>query len=415
MKVFIWIITIFTIIVLNSLFGLFFGWELTYAALSLLMVLLSIYLCKKWDRYKEHIEDSVGNAYDENKEISKIKRKIIIYSLGVFIILLAVVCVIDVSVTFANGGFKFATDRGLYYHYNITKYITVGEYSKEVSRTSSDYKDAYDAFYTDTFGTDFETKVTEGKVADTDVANIDYVGKLNGEAFDNGSDTGYDLDIDNSNFIEGFADGLIGAQIGKTTNLNLTFPTDYHATDLAGKDVVFEVKVNYVTRKTELTDDNVKRYGFSSLADYEKKAEEYAAKVCLLYNIYDATTFNSYPKKEQKAMYDNTISYFEDFCKANNITLEQFAATNGMTLDEFDEYINEYEIKGSMDFYLVVYYVLQINDTELTEADVEAKRAELQEKYDSNLEEIGYFEINIQQAAAFDKALEVLAGQAEVK
>lgn len=303
----------------------------------------------------------------------------------------------------------------LYYDYDMTKYITVGEYSNEVSRTSSDYKDAYDAFYSETFGTDLEAKVTEGTVQDTDVANIDYVGKLNGEAFDNGSDTGYDLDIDNSSFIDGFAEGLIGAQIGKTTNLNLKFPTNYHAADLAGKDVVFEVKVNYVTRKTELTDDNVKRYGFTSLADYEKQADNYAAKVCLLYNIYDATTFDSYPEKETDVMYDNTISYFEDFCEANNITLEKFASANGMTMDQFDEYINNYEIKSNMEFYLVVYYILQINDMKLTEKDVEVKREELIEEFGSNLDEVGYFEINVQQTAAFDKALEALEGKAEVK
>lgn len=303
----------------------------------------------------------------------------------------------------------------LFYDYDMTKYITVGEYTNEVSRTSTDYQDACDAFYSDTFGTDFDTKVTEGVVASSDVANIDYVGKLNGEAFDNGSDTGYDLDIDNNSFIDGFGDGLIGAQIGKTTNLNLTFPDNYHATDLAGQDVVFEVTVNYVTRKTELTDDNVKRYGFTSLADYEKQADEYAAKICLLYSIYDATTFDSYPEKETEVMYENTMGYFEDFCAQNDITLEELASANGMTLDEFDEYINEYEIKGSMDFYLVVYYILQINDAELTKADIEAKRTELMEEYDSDLEEIGYFEINVQQAAAFDKALEVLTGQPEVK
>ncbi|MCD8068277.1 MAG: FKBP-type peptidyl-prolyl cis-trans isomerase [Lachnospiraceae bacterium] len=79
---------------------------------------------------------------------------------------------------------------------------------------------------------------------------------MDGEAFDGGSASGYDLVIGSGSFIDGFEDGLIGVAVGDTVDLNLTFPSDYaNNPSLAGKEVVFTVTVNYVT--PDMTDDNV--------------------------------------------------------------------------------------------------------------------------------------------------------------
>lgn len=114
-------------------------------------------------------------------------------------------------------------------------------------------------------------------VEDGDVANIDYVGTVDGEEFDGGSATGYNLTIGSGNFIDGFEDGLIGAEVGSTKELNLTFPDDYTNTDLAGKAVVFTVTVNGIytantlTSFDEVTDDYVAdalgSYGISTVDD----------------------------------------------------------------------------------------------------------------------------------------------------
>ncbi|MEE0928032.1 MAG: hypothetical protein UIG59_02470, partial [Acutalibacteraceae bacterium] len=174
-------------------------------------------------------------------------------------------------------------------------------------------------------------------------------------------------------------------------------------------------KVNYVTRNGDPTETNVKRYGFASLADYNKQADEYAIGVCMLYNIYDATSVKTYPEKEVKTLYNNTIKFFEDYCTANNITLEYFAQMNSMTLDQFNKYVEEQEVKGSMKIYLVAYYALQMNDKKLTQKEVDSKREELTKKHKEQLESVGYFEINIQQGAAYDKAVKVLLDVAQVK
>ena len=160
-------------------------------------------------------------------------------------------------------------DDKLFYQYDLSEYITVGSYSLDIDKKSEDYVYAANQFYTMSFGDNFKPKLTEGKVESGDIANIDYKGLKDGVAFSGGTATGYDLTIGSGAFIPGFEEGLIGAEIGKQINLNLTFPEKYNNADLAGQDVVFEVKINYVTRTIPLSDTNVVRYGFQSLADYE--------------------------------------------------------------------------------------------------------------------------------------------------
>ena len=76
----------------------------------------------------------------------------------------------------------------------------------------------------------------EGRAAqEGDTVNINYVGKIDGEEFEGGSDQGADLLLGSGRFIEGFEDGLIGASKGETRTLNLTFPEQYNP-ELAGKD-----------------------------------------------------------------------------------------------------------------------------------------------------------------------------------
>ena len=97
------------------------------------------------------------------------------------------------------------------------------------------------------------------------------------------------------------------------------------------------------------------------------------------------------------------------------MTMKDLAEANNMSEDELYEYLEENEVHNEMDFYMVAYYVLSTNDAMLTSDEIEAKRAELAKQYDKPLEDVGYYEINIQQAAAYDKALTILSKQAEFK
>ena len=96
-------------------------------------------------------------------------------------------------------------------------------------------------------------------VQEGDVVNIDYVGRIDGEEFDGGSDEGYDLEIGSGSFIEGFESGLIDQRVGDTVTLELTFPKDYADSTKAGVDAEFDVTINSIQQYVvpDLTDSYV--------------------------------------------------------------------------------------------------------------------------------------------------------------
>ena len=89
-------------------------------------------------------------------------------------------------------------------------------------------------------------EITDRPAQEGDTVNIDYVGMKDGVAFDGGTAEGYDLELGSGVFIDGFEDGLIGANTGEERSLNLTFPENYGNADLAGQAVVFDVTVNKI-------------------------------------------------------------------------------------------------------------------------------------------------------------------------
>lgn len=104
------------------------------------------------------------------------------------------------------------------------------------------------------------------KAGDTVV--IDFIGRVDGEAFEGGTAEGHQLKIGSNSFIPGFEDGLIGAKADKTIDVKVTFPAEYPAEHLAGKDSVFEVKVTEIREDDEvkLDDEFAKTFGMDDLA-----------------------------------------------------------------------------------------------------------------------------------------------------
>ena len=123
----------------------------------------------------------------------------------------------------------------------------------------------------------------EARMGDT--AKIDFDGFLNGERFDGGKAEGYSLELGSNSFVPGFEDQIVGMKVGEEKDINITFPEDY-VENLAGKDVVFKVKLHDLTKAElpELDDEFAGDNGFDTLADYranireelEKKASEKA-------------------------------------------------------------------------------------------------------------------------------------------
>ncbi|MCD7866240.1 MAG: trigger factor [Clostridiales bacterium] len=166
--------------------------------------------------------------------------------------------------------------------YDVTDYVTLmDDYMNLSVEISSDYEvtDEDVQEYIESYVLAYYPMYVEldkTTVEDGDIVDIDYVGTMDGEEFDGGSAEGYQLTIGSDTFIDGFEDGLIGAEVGSTVELNLTFPDDYSSEDLAGQAVVFTVTVNSIVEEQtltydEMTDDYVAStfsdYGFSTVDD----------------------------------------------------------------------------------------------------------------------------------------------------
>ncbi len=153
----------------------------------------------------------------------------------------------------------------------LANYVTLGDYkgvtveveSPEVSDTEVE---SYLQYVQSSMAASVE--VTDRAVQEGDTVNIDYAGKYadSGEAFDGGTAQGYDLVIGSHTFIDGFEDGLVGAAIGETRDLNLTFPENYGKEDLAGKPVIFTVTVNSIKVKPAFDDSYAVSLGIEGVS-----------------------------------------------------------------------------------------------------------------------------------------------------
>lgn len=128
---------------------------------------------------------------------------------------------------------------------NIKKYKGLGIKPEDIEVTDEEVDDQINNLLEQYA----ELTTKDGKIENGDVAIIDFTGYMNGEEFDGGKGENYSLEIGSNSFIPGFEEGLIGLKAGDEKDLNLKFPESYGAEDLAGKDVLFKVKVNEVKEK----------------------------------------------------------------------------------------------------------------------------------------------------------------------
>ncbi|MCM1156224.1 MAG: trigger factor [Roseburia sp.] len=174
-------------------------------------------------------------------------------------------------------------------------YVTLGEYKGvEVVASEESISDEDVDSYVEYIRSMSASKVEvtdRDTVENGDIVNIDYIGYRDGEAFEGGTDTGYDLTIGSGSFIPGFEDGLIGGKVGETVSIDLAFPDDYTPNpDLAGVEVTFEVTINSISiaQLPELTDEYVQGL---ALADCTT-VEEFRAYIRRLFEEDAAATYN---------------------------------------------------------------------------------------------------------------------------
>lgn len=152
--------------------------------------------------------------------------------------------------------------------------------------------------------------------ADGDTVVIDYEGSVDGEKFDGGSADNYSLVLGSGSFIPGFEDQLVGHKADEDVDVNVTFPEDYHAKDLAGKDALFKVKIHEVKEKQlpELDDEFAKDVDedvetLAELKDKVKKQlqdqKEAAAKAAIEDAAIEAAVANAETEEIPQAMLDD--------------------------------------------------------------------------------------------------------------
>lgn len=231
-------------------------------------------------------------------------------------------------------------------------------------------------------------EVTDRDVVEIgDVANIDYEGKKDGVAFDGGTAQGYDLGIGTGTFIPGFEEGLVGAKVGETIDLNLTFPENYGAADLAGAEVVFTVTVNKISKEItpEFTDEYVAGLGIENVATVEEyrvylknmmedAEEEYAlqdVQTQIITMVTENATVTEVPQELIDRFYNVNKNNMDYNAMMYGMDLESFvSAYYGMDAETFEkETVATAEISAKQA--LVCLAIAENENLTLTEEDVE--------------------------------------------
>lgn len=153
------------------------------------------------------------------------------------------------------------------------------------------------------------------KIAKGMTVNIDYVGKINGTAFDGGTASDYDLTIGSGTFIDGFEDQLVGHTKGETVDVKVTFPDSYSNTDLAGKAAVFTVTINKVYKTTP----------GESLKEIVSRSE-----------------FQKYPEQLQESWRDYWNAYVDQTAANYSMTTSDYLSQVGETQDAINEMADSY-------------------------------------------------------------------------
>ena len=219
---------------------------------------------------------------------------------------------------------------------------------------------------------------------DKDVANINFEGFVDGEAFDGGKAEGFDLTLGSKSFIDTFEDQIIGHKKGDEFDVNVTFPEEYHAENLKGKPAVFKVKVNSIKRKeeAELNEDLAKELGYDSVEDLKAKTKEnlikreetrieneYKGKV--IDAVVDGVNFEI-PEAVVEREIQFQINRFAQQLQMQGMSLNQYFEMTGQNIEKMRESIKE-SAEKSVKRDLVLNEIAKVEKVEATEEEVNAE------------------------------------------
>lgn len=255
----------------------------------------------------------------------------------------------------------------------------------------------------------------EATVQIGDSVLMDFCGKLNGEIFPGGTAAGYTLGIGSHTFIPGFEEQMVGMKIGEEKNLDVTFPEDYGEASLAGKAVVFEVKVNGIKRQTlaPLDDEFAKDVSeFDTLEELkadvrEKLAESKKEAVKMQYKaaVTELVTKDTDvlpPESMVEAEADNYLNDIAFQMRQQGIPLEKYLELTNGSMDDVkaechtraEEFVKQR---------LVLEAIAEKENIDVTEEEVDQEFAKLAEMYQQPVEQVKQIFTMQGQAAAIKR------------
>ena len=245
--------------------------------------------------------------------------------------------------------------------------------------------------------------VTDRAVETGDTAVIDFEGFVDGEAFEGGKGENYSLEIGSHSFIDTFEDQLVGKNIGEELDVNVTFPEQYQAAELAGKPAVFKVKINGIKAKElpELDDEFAQDVSeFETLAEYkedlkknlEEKKQADAKKTKedeAIQKIIDKSKMDI-PEAMIDTQCQTMIEEFAQRIAQSGLTMEQYLQFSGMTMDKLFEQVRP-EAETRIKTTLVLEAIVKAENIEVSEEDVDAEITRQAELYGMKAEDLKGF------------------------
>lgn len=243
-------------------------------------------------------------------------------------------------------------------------------------------------------------KVDKETVEQGDTALIDYEGFVDGVAFDGGKDQGYALEIGSGTFIPGFEEGLVGAKVGQEVDVTVTFPTEYHAEALAGKEAVFKCMVHEIQTKEvpELDDAFVKQVSeFETVADFKadveknllarKERESVSAMQDSIIEMLIEGSEVEITEADLNACVNEMMAELAQSLQRQGMSVEMYMQFTGLTETEIAENLKpQAEKRAQME--AVLKAIAEAENITVSEEEYENQIAQIAAQYNASLDQI---------------------------
>ncbi len=243
-------------------------------------------------------------------------------------------------------------------------------------------------------------EVTDRASAMGDICNIDYEGFIDGVAFEGGKGEGHDLKLGQGAFIPGFEEQVAGKNIGDEFDVNVTFPEDYHAKELAGKAAVFKTKLNAIKfeQLPELDDEFAKDVSeFDTLDEYKadlkakiKKRNEEKAEGEFETAIAEALMEKlvaEIPEPMFEAETENFVRDYDTRLRSNGLDLNTYFKYTGLTLDSLREQMRP-QAEKQVKIRLALEKITQLENLTVTDEEIEAEYKRVSDAYKVPIENV---------------------------